>query len=224
MLPNIDGDAEPVPIVLVSRQRLLVEPLQSAFREEARIEVVALFSDKQRVTSLHRLEPRPQVAVIDLELGTGDALDLTSSCVHGPSQCSVVVLAGAATFQSIRRAVISGARGYVTRLAGVETLIQAIQQVSEGQLYLDGAATEVLFSYQAELQRARADDPAFSGLSPREQEVYELIALGYSTKAMSAYLGVSPKSVETYRLHIYAKLGLSSPLDIVRHAVEQGHV
>lgn len=70
---------------------------------------------------------------------------------------------------------------------------------------------------------AKTSNAAFSNrLSDREKEVLRLIALGYSNKEIAGQLGLSAKTIETYKARLIEKLGLSSRAELVRYALNQG--
>lgn len=101
-----------------------------------------------------------------------------------------------------------------------DELLQAIRVVAAGETYLDPALTEHLVAgYLGGEPRA---DGSAQPLSGREAEVLRLIAVGYVNKEVAARLGVSVKTVVTYKLRAMDKLGSHGRVDVVRHAYRQG--
>jgi DNA-binding NarL/FixJ family response regulator len=121
----------------------------------------------------------------------------------------------------VRLLLESGARGYVLKRAAAEELIYAIRTVAAGGLYLDPA---VAGQFVGGLVRRGAGLVACAGaeLSHREGEVVQLIAAGHSNKEVAARLGLSVKTVETYKGRSLEKLGLRSRADLVRYALQRG--
>ena len=115
----------------------------------------------------------------------------------------------------LRSALAAGARGYVLKHAADTELIDAIRAVAGGRVFIDASFTST------------APPPSAKGrglaiLSPREREVFALVAGGQTSQAIAEQLGLSAKSVETYRARFMQKLRLTTRADIVRVALETG--
>jgi DNA-binding NarL/FixJ family response regulator len=95
--------------------------------------------------------------------------------------------------------------------------MEAIRKVMGGERYLAP-------SLPATLLEANSHDGALplEALSPREQEIFALVARGFSSEAIGAELRISVKTVETHRAHINRKLGLHSTAEIIRFAARHG--
>jgi DNA-binding NarL/FixJ family response regulator len=118
----------------------------------------------------------------------------------------------------LRQLLQAGASGYVLKRSAAAELIHAIRAVVAGGVYLDPAmAAQVVEGYVGEA--AGGDAPE---LSDREEEVLRRIAIGLSNKEIAARLGVSVKTVETYKARSMQKLGLQSRVDIIRYALGRG--
>ena len=120
----------------------------------------------------------------------------------------------------LRLLLESGASGYVLKRAAAAELVQAIRAVAAGGTYLDPAlAGSVVDRYvrQPGGQRETVVD-----LSDRETAVVRLIALGYSNKEIAGRLGLSVKTIETYKNRSMEKLGIRSRVDIVQYAARRG--
>ncbi|HEX2780080.1 MAG TPA: response regulator transcription factor, partial [Gemmatimonadaceae bacterium] len=100
-------------------------------------------------------------------------------------------------------------------------LVHAVRTVAAGGTYLDPSITAMMVN--GYLQSAEAVDEApGDSLSDREREVLVRIARGFSNKEIAAELGLSVKTVETYKGRMAEKLGLRTRVDIVRYAARQG--
>jgi DNA-binding NarL/FixJ family response regulator len=114
------------------------------------------------------------------------------------------------------RAIRAGARGYVMKQAAVTGLVHAIQEVLSGRMYVSERISQGL------LERLGSDAAAATGrlgnLTDRELEVLELVGHGSTTAAIAERLGVSVKTIETYRSNIKTKLELKDASDLIRFA------
>jgi len=102
-----------------------------------------------------------------------------------------------------------------------EELVVAIQNVSKGRTFLSSNIMDVVVTdYVRNL--AGTDSPAYSQLSDRERQVLKLLAEGKSVKEIGFTLAVSAKTVETHRLNIRDKLGISSLAELTKFAIREG--
>lgn len=113
----------------------------------------------------------------------------------------------------VHMAMDQGARGYVRKSAPATQLLSAVTALAEGGEYVEPALGASLARSDATGHRARTH---WAELTPRELEVAELVALGYSSVEIGRALGIAPRTVDTHRSHIAQKLGSSSRSDIVR--------
>ncbi|MBI5757251.1 MAG: response regulator transcription factor, partial [Planctomycetales bacterium] len=111
----------------------------------------------------------------------------------------------------VRRVLAAGFQGYVLKDNSFEELLDALRTVAAGDVFVSPAL---------ELQLRR--EPEFSSLSEREQTVLRWIADGSTTKRIAAELGISAKTVETYRMRLMRKLEVRSSAELVRRAIELG--
>ena len=122
----------------------------------------------------------------------------------------------------LRAALAAGAVGYVVKRAADSALLAAIRDVHRGP---DGARSRARGAASSRAACAGADRPArrpTAPLSQREREVLELVAQGYTNQQIADHLGLSVKTVETYRARLVEKLGLQSRAELVRYALDSG--
>jgi two-component system response regulator NreC len=129
--------------------------------------------------------------------------------------------------QSYLRAVLTaGASGFVVKQSADTRLLDAIDTVMRGQVYIDPAmgqrVMQDLLDARAEDVPASEDGQGLDSLSLREKQVLTLLAHGYTNREAAERLGLSMRSVETYRSRMAEKLGFQSKVDLVRYALEVG--
>jgi len=118
----------------------------------------------------------------------------------------------------VRRALGVGAAGYVLKDAERTELELALKSVSRGGSYLSPAVSRPVITDYAE--RA-ARDPV-GRLTPRQREILQLIAEGYSTKEIAAKLDLSAKTIETHRAQLMSRLDIHDVAGLVRYAIRAG--
>ena len=163
----------------------------------------------------------PDVLVIDLSmpvLGGAEATALVRRDCPGVKVLALTVHEERAYLTQLLRA---GASGYVLKRAAAEELVRAVRTVAAGGTYIDPSLAASLVEGYLDAQTA-VDQAADDNLSAREREVLVRIARGFSNKEIAAELGVSVKTIETYKARVAEKLGLRTRVAIVRYAARQG--
>jgi DNA-binding NarL/FixJ family response regulator len=156
------------------------------------------------------------LVLVDLSLGSTSGLELIKQLHEEHPHLPILVLSMHDESLFAQRALRAGARGYLQKHEAIEGLIAAIRQVLSGKVYVsDTVAQQVLAGL-----RGTAPTPTdqLATLTDREIQVLERVGRGSSTAEIARDLGVSVKTIETYRSNIKAKLNLKSALDLVRYA------
>ncbi|MCI0746067.1 MAG: response regulator transcription factor [Verrucomicrobia subdivision 3 bacterium] len=116
------------------------------------------------------------------------------------------------------RSLRAGARGYIMKEVGGETLLQALRQVLGGSVYVSPRMSAQLLDALAGAQPRGSGSP-IKKLTDREFEVFQLIGQGKSTRDVARQLHLSSKTVDVHRAHIKEKLGLEDSTSLIRYAV-----
>lgn len=160
---------------------------------------------------------KPDLVIVDLSLKEASGLDLIKAIKAALPGQPVLVLSMHDEALYAERSLRAGARGYVMKQAGTETLIKAIRAVLSGRIHLsDEAASSMIGRITA---GAEGEEPTpVSMLSDRELEVFEMIGRGKKTRQIADGLGLSVKTIETYRANIKQKLNLENASQLASHA------
>jgi DNA-binding NarL/FixJ family response regulator len=162
---------------------------------------------------------RPDLVIVDLSLKTGHGLDLIKQIRSHDERARILVLSMHDEKLFAERALRSGAMGYINKEEATGKVVEAIRQVLAGRVYVSAAMTERLLQRAAETGGAKPRLPSES-LSDRELTVFQMIGQGVATREIAERLKLSIKTVETYREHIKAKLGLRNSAELSRHAAQ----
>jgi two-component system, NarL family, response regulator NreC len=160
---------------------------------------------------------QPDVAILDVSMPSLNGIDAARE-IHSMSPGTVIVLF---TMYADERYVLAGLRagiaGYVLKSKASSSLVQAIDAVRKGQIYLSpGISRTVVDAYLAKA------DFSTNPLSLREREVLQLIVEGKNVKEVGNMLGISPKTAESHRTNIMQKLYIFDIAGLVRYAIRQG--
>jgi len=126
-----------------------------------------------------------------------------------------IVLSGHAESEYAERALRAGATGYVTKERTPTDLLEAIRRAHRGVRFI----SEILAQQLADKLTGRVSSD-HEALSDREYQVLQLLGRGKSVKEIAAQLGLSPKTISTYRERILEKLRLKTTADLIRYAVQ----
>jgi len=161
---------------------------------------------------------KPRLVLADLTLAEGEGLEFIKDMRTLYPEVAVLVVSMHDEALYAERALRAGARGYIMKNEGGEKLVEAIRQVLQGKTYLsDRMSGRVLDIFAT--RRRRADDSILGKLTDREFEVFRLIGQGLTTHEIGERLRLSPKTVETHRLHVRQKLQLKSGPGLINYAV-----
>ncbi|NHD16906.1 MULTISPECIES: LuxR C-terminal-related transcriptional regulator [Actinopolyspora] len=165
---------------------------------------------------------RPDVCLLDRFFVDGDVLDSLDEVMRaGGPRMRLVLLTADRETAAIRRAMRTGAAGYVNKMCGLTALVEAVRKVSAGEpvtrlpaLAMERNADGVAFGDEALLEE----------LTPRERECLRLLVNGAHTKTMARDLGVSDATVRTHVQGLLTKMGVHSRLEAVSLAVRHSLV
>jgi len=162
----------------------------------------------------------PDVVVLDIGLPGCSGIDAIPPLLQASPDSKILILSAHDSQAWLRMALAAGASGYVTKQGSPEELTTAIRTVVSGRSYVNiSLAGKKALKTLAEKGPAPAASPLDS-LSARVKQVLTLVAAGNTNRQTAGELGLSVKSVETYRLRLLDKLGLSDRSDLVRIALE----
>jgi DNA-binding NarL/FixJ family response regulator len=209
-------------VFLVDDHTVVREGLKALIADQPDMEVVGEAADG-RTACARAFELCPDVVVMDISLPELNGAQATEQLRRACPDARVLVLTVHEDLGYLRQMLEAGASGYVLKLAGSEELIRAIRAVAAGGIYLDPNLSARLAGGLVRKESVRAALQT-DALSDREAEVVRLIARGRSNKEIADQLGISAKTVETYKARSLEKLGLRTRADLVRYAIQRGWV
>ncbi len=162
---------------------------------------------------------RPEVAVVDLNLGAGSGLELVTRCRALSPPVAAVVLTLHREQSTFEAALQAGAGAYVLKENASEEVLQAIRSVAAGGFFVSNSLREFV--------GRRTDEPSaphqpgrLAALTPTERRVLRLIGANRTTKEIAHELCISPRTVDTHRAHIGERLNLRGAQALLRFALE----
>src|SRR3984893_18337881 len=216
LLVHCQWGTMPTRIILADDHALVRQGIKSLLEREGLL-VVAEASDGREAIR-HAEALAPDVVVMDIGMPTLNGMEAARELARCCPKVKPILLTQHDEPQYVSAALRAGVKGYVLKSQITGDLVQAIQQVLRGQVYLSpGISGSVMAALHSKTQSA---DP----LTSRERQVLQLIAEGESTKDVAALLGVSVKTAESHRSRLMQKLDIHETASLVRYAVKHGLV
>ena len=207
-------------VLIADDHTIMRAGLRSLLEKEDQIEVVAEAENGRRAVQL-AVEHEPDVVVMDVSMPDLNGIEATSQVLESLPEAKVIALSMHTDKRFVMGMLRAGASGYLLKDCASQELASAIVSVASNKKYLSPDIAGVviedsLYGLQQE------GETVSSLLSPREREVLQLIAEGWSTKQIAAHLYVSGKTIETHRRQIMKKLDLHNIADLTKYAIREG--
>ena len=167
----------------------------------------------------------PSVIVMDVAMPKLNGCEATRQILLDDPSARVLGLSARSDDEYVARMVAAGARGFLEKQSSGEALVRAIREVSEGRNFFSPAITNRLLAIR---RKAREQGVASvrqqPALTPREEEVLQLVAEGAPNKQIAAELGISAKTVDKHRQQLMHKLGIHDTAGLTRYAILSGTI
>lgn len=213
-MPQTDRKTE---LYLVDDQAIMRAALRSRLKEYADFEVVGDEGDPRRAIDAIA-ELKPDVVLLDIAMRGLSGIDAIARILEKHPRARILMLTQHEGESFVQQALEAGAHGYLSKNSDPEELRLGIQALMRGESYVSSKVVGALV-------HGEGDGPVKSRLgklTPREREVFQLLALGRSNKEVAFQLGISPGTVKKHRENLQAKLDCHSAAELARMAIREG--
>jgi DNA-binding NarL/FixJ family response regulator len=208
------GDA--IRVVLADDHAMVREALAQILEESGCMRVVGQAADGlQTLEVVGRVQP--DVLVLDYSMPRHNALSAIETLLRQQPNLKVLVLTVHENIHYAVKVLESGAHGYVIKSAAVQELVEAIQSVAEGELYISPKVSQKVIQH---LRQPKRDRVGLEALSQREFDLLRVLGAGMSLKECARQLNISTSSASTYRTRLMEKLQLHTTAELIRFALE----
>ncbi|MCK8600964.1 response regulator [Desulfoferrobacter suflitae] len=209
-----------VRLLIADDHNIVRDGLRALLETQQNLQVIAEAENGRKAVRLVR-ELSPDVVIIDVGMPGLNGIDATRQIVAEANETKVIALSMHSDRRFVAQMFKAGAAAYLLKDCAFEELVQAVDVVVAGQIYLSPEiAGAVIEDYVRHI--SRTDSSGFSVLTAREREVLQLLAEGKATKEIAAELFVSVKTIETHRQQIMHKLKVGSLADLIKYAIREG--
>ena len=179
-------------------------------------------NSQDAVKGVMRLQPN--VVIMDIAMPILNGVQATRRLAEDAPDTAIAILTVHNSSEYIYQLLNAGARGYVLKDSVSSELIKAIHAIHSGKRYLSESISETLITdYIIQRNLGTLNNP-ITQLSLRELEVLHLVAEGHSSKEIGKQLALSPKTIDSYRSRLMAKLNLQNIPQLVKFAIQHGIV
>jgi len=206
-------------VLLADDHILLRAGLRALLQAGSQLEVVGEASDGNEALRMAQ-QLRPDVVIMDVSMPGCGGIEATRLLTQTVPGVHVLILTLHEDSSLLQEALRVGASGYILKRALESELVNAINAVARGDMYVHPAMTRALF-FEEETKPAN-DADALDPLTPREVEVVQLLANGYTNRQIASLLAISVRTVESHRSNLMNKLNLHSRSDLVQYAAKNG--
>lgn len=204
-----------IKILIVDDHAILRAGVREMLSEEQDLQVVGEAGSAEEALQQLSDGPEVDVVVLDITLPGQSGIDLLKQLRRDRPELAILVLSMHPERSFAVRLMRAGANGYVPKMIVPEELVKAVRAVGSGNRYITPIVAELLASEFA----SEEDGPVHNKLSERELQVFTRIAKGISPAVMANELGLSVKTVSTYRARILEKMNMRSNAEIAAYAV-----
>ena len=204
-------------VFMVDDHALVRAGMRMILSGETDIEVVGEADCGENALPLIR-SLRPDVVLCDLHLPGVSGLEVTERVVRG-GHAKVIVVSVLEDGPMPRKLIEAGASGYVGKAGDSSELVRAVRDVARGKRFLANGIAQKLA-----LSGLGGEGTPFDELSPRELESAMLLVQGLRQEEIARRLSLSPKTINTHKSRLFAKLGIEDNISLARLASQYGLV
>jgi two-component system response regulator NreC len=203
-------------ILIIDDHDLLRAGIHALLDDVAGLEVIAEAANGQDAVLLAK-KLSPDIILLDISLPDTNGLELAQKLILLEPRPYILMITVHEDKVMLKESLALGVSGYILKRASKTELIDAIQAMIRGEIYVHPALTHFLFSSKAEKNDV-GKPHELELLTDREVEVLCLLANGYSNRQIAERLSLSVRTIESHRANLISKLDLHTRLELVRYA------
>jgi len=208
-----------ISVLLVDDHTVIRQGMRALLACEADLEIVAEAENGRQAIQLAQ-KKQPDVVVMDLAMPYMNGAEATRQVLKSCPATKVLVVTSYANDECISELLKAGAAGYLVKQTAAAELARAIREVRRGNSFFSPAIAKLI----RESNRSALNGEMSRDLTAREAQVLQLIADGFSNKAIATELEISIKTVEKHRQQVMNKLDIHETAGLTRYAISKGLV
>lgn len=206
--------APTITVLLVDDHPVVRDGYRRLLENTPDIRVVAEADDGESGCAQYK-KHQPDVVVLDINMPGIDGLETIRRIKAQHEKAYILVFSMHNSESMIRHALGAGAMGYLSKQGGMGLMVDAVRTVAQGSLFVDPTFAAVMSSGKL----FASPEDSLSILSPREFQIFKMLAEGITTSQIADTLSISVKTAGVHHTNIMKKLGLQNTAQIVRLAL-----
>ena len=206
-------------IVLADDHTILRNGIRAILDDEPGMEIVGEADDGRTAVNV-ACQLKPDIVIMDIAMPLLNGLEATRQIRRTCPGVKVIILTMHDNEEYVIQMLEAGAMGYILKDAAARELIQAIRTVNRGEAVLSPAITRIVIEDYLRWGGIRPTN-GNEELSPREREILQLIAEGYTSKQIAEILVISVKTVQAHRTSLMQKLNLHNRGELIKYAIQK---
>ncbi len=211
----------PVRILIVDDHVIMRQGLRLLMRSKEGIQIVGEAGNRTEALELAGRE-RPDIILLDLDLGGSSALDLLPELLNASGGAKVLILTGVRDSEVHRNAILLGAVGLVMKDQAGEVLLRAIEKIHAGEAWLDRSLTAAVIARFARPDKPNREAAKIATLTKRELEIIAVVCAGLKNDEIAKRLLISEATVRHHLTSILAKLEVSDRFELALYSYRNG--
>jgi DNA-binding NarL/FixJ family response regulator len=206
-------------IMLADDHTILRDGIRALIEDEPDMVVIGEAEDGRTTVKL-ACELEPDVVIMDIAMPLLNGLEATRQIKRTCPKVQILVLSMHDNEEYIRQVLAAGAMGYILKDAAACELLSAIRAVHRGEAVLSSAITRLVIEDYLRWGDLQTDHDE-EVLTPREREILQLIAEGYTNKQIAEILCLSIKTIQAHRANLMQKLDLHDRGELIKYAIQK---
>jgi len=208
-------------VLIVDNYPLFIKGLTSVLQSNNKLSVIGSVSNCADALKMAEKE-KPKLVILEIRLGKENGMDLITKLKSINPEIIILVISTQDERFYSERVLRLGARGYILKTEPVDVVMDAVNTVMDGKVYLSENERERIFQAMTEDSSRGIKDwtTSLQTLSNRELQVFSLIGKGYGTIEIASRLNLSTKTIDTHKDHIKLKLHCNTAQELRQQAIE----
>lgn len=209
-----------IKILIVEDHKLITQAWKMLLEQQANFNVIGVADNAHDAFEMC-MGYRPDIVLMDINLKDSNGIDATSQITNSLPKTKVIGLSLHSDVSIVKRLISEGAKGYLSKDVDRKEMIEAIEKVYQGEVYI---ASEIKDRYFNSLMHVPLTNNVRNELTSKEIEIIKLVTTGMTSKEIGEKLFISPRTVDTHRHNILKKLNLPNAAQLSRWAIEKGYI
>ena len=210
-----------IKVIIADDHHLVRQGIRALLENEDGFDVIGEAKDGREALELAE-NLQPDVLVMDINMPRLDGIEAAQRIQGMHIKTQVIILSMYSDESLIRKAYRSGAKGYLLKRSVTEDLLQAVVAASKLEIYISSDIAEMMDVDLIKYIHDTKDLDPFDTLTPREKDIFKLVAEGMTNNEIAFELGISAKTVEKHRASLMEKMRIDDLAGLVREAIRHG--